>query len=127
MPDNSTIQYASKHDYTGFYNEEIQMRKLLHYPPFCDIINIIVFGDSEEKVKERIKRLFEIFRRELDGESGIFLYSPVPCLVDKIKNKYRWHFWFKCALNESLTKKIRNILDSDGNTDIIYEINPNSI
>jgi primosomal protein N' (replication factor Y) len=28
---------ASRHDYIGFYNEEIRIRKLLKYPPFCNL------------------------------------------------------------------------------------------
>jgi len=127
MPENSTIGYASKHDYQGFYEEEISVRKLLHYPPFCDIINVLVFGDKEEEVKKRIMALYSVFNKMLESEKGIYLYSPVPCLVDKIKNKYRWHFWFKCPSCDTLSKKIRKILDDYGKTDVIVEINPNSI
>ena len=36
-PDNYAIEFAKKQDYNLFYNTEIDIRKQLKYPPFCDI------------------------------------------------------------------------------------------
>ncbi len=126
-PDNWAIKYASKHDYTGFYEDEIKMRKILNYPPFCDIINIVVFGDEQAWVRDKTTELYKKFESELSDFLGICFYSPVPCMVDKIKNKYRWHFWFKCRYDDKISDKIRNILEKENNPSIITEINPNYI
>ena len=126
MPENSTIQYASKHDYKNFYEEEIKLRRLLNYPPFCDIVNIILFGDDVDSVKRKIEKLFKNFEKELSGKNVIF-YPPVPCLVDKIKNKYRWHFWFKCSFTADVSDAVRGILEKENSPNIIAEINPSGI
>src|SRR5699024_3291132 len=39
-PDNYAIEYSKLQDYDLFYNTEIELRKQLKYPPFCDIILI---------------------------------------------------------------------------------------
>ena len=126
-PENATIKYAARHDYEGFYEDEILMRKILNYPPFCDIVNVIIFGDKEEWVKEKISSLFKKFESELSGFDGVCFYPPVPCVIDKIKNKYRWHFWFKCRYGEKISETIREILNKENAPEIITEINPNYI
>ncbi len=39
-PDNYAIEFSKNQDYDLFYNAEIDLRKMLKYPPFCDIILI---------------------------------------------------------------------------------------
>lgn len=126
-PENSTIKYASKHDYTGFYEDEIKMRKILNYPPFCDIINVTVFGDNQQWVKDKISDVFKKFKDKISEYEGSCFYPPVPCVIDKIKNKYRWHFWFKCRYDERISERVRTILEKENLPQIITEINPNYI
>ena len=46
-PDNFTLECAREQNYMKFYNQEIELRKVLKYPPFCDIIKIDV-SDYDE-------------------------------------------------------------------------------
>jgi primosomal protein N' (replication factor Y) len=47
-PEDPTIMKAASHDYRSFYQEEIELRRLLGYPPFCHLLRILVTGDKEE-------------------------------------------------------------------------------
>ena len=43
-PDHYAIQCAAAQDYEGFYAKEIEFRRLMSYPPFGALANIIVRG-----------------------------------------------------------------------------------
>ena len=49
-PDHYAIIDSQKQDYDLFYNQEINLRKMLNYPPFCDIIVFGFSGTKEEEV-----------------------------------------------------------------------------
>jgi primosomal protein N' (replication factor Y) len=45
-PDNYAIIHSQSQNYEAFYNTEIHLRKMLKYPPFCDIILIRFQGTN---------------------------------------------------------------------------------
>ena len=48
LPENATIQYAANQDYVGFYQEEIAIRELFHYPPFMHMAKLLFSGEQAE-------------------------------------------------------------------------------
>lgn len=102
-PDHFCIQYAKKQDYIGFYNDEIALRKQLKYPPFCDIIVMEFSGTEEEKVKKACQDVFAFYEGKAKERSlDLLLLKPMPCPVDKIKNRYRWRMVIKAKRTEKL-------------------------
>gem|GEM_PF-54158 len=61
-PFHPAIQYARRHDYSGFYEQEIEFRQQLRYPPFSRVALLTLKGRNEQKVKLSA----EYLRRELD-------------------------------------------------------------
>ncbi len=90
MPDNSTIQYASKQDFLGFYQDEITVRQMFNYPPFTHMAKITFSGKdpkltikTAEDIRERLVKLFPTR----------FEFNPViPCGYAKVKDNYRFQF-----------------------------------
>jgi primosomal protein N' (replication factor Y) len=61
-PFHPAIQYSRRHDFNGFFEQELEFRKQLHYPPFSRVALLTLKGRSEDKVKfsaEHLKRLIE--------------------------------------------------------------------
>jgi len=50
-PFHPAIQYARRHDFVGFYDQEIEFREQLKYPPLARIALLTLKGRNEEKVK----------------------------------------------------------------------------
>ena len=68
-PFHPAIQYARRHDFVGFYDQELEFREQLKYPPVSRVALLTLKGRNEEKVKFSAEHV----RRELDklcGESG---------------------------------------------------------
>jgi primosomal protein N' (replication factor Y) len=61
-PFHPAIQYARRHDFNGFYEQEIEFREQLKYPPVSRVALLTLKGRNEEKVKfsaEHLKRGLE--------------------------------------------------------------------
>lgn len=136
--DHYSIKYAVNHDFLGFYNEEIKIRRLFSYSPFNNIIRILISGDNEKLVIKTSNKIYEaIFyilnKKDYNNVKGIFL--PNPCLISKVKNKYRWQIIIKDEeiKLENLKKLVKYIcIDKseklfDKNINISIDINPSSL
>ena len=61
-PFHPAIQYARRHDFIGFYEQEIEFREQLKYPPVSRVALLTLKGRNEDKVKfsaEHLKRELE--------------------------------------------------------------------
>jgi len=125
-PDNYAIMYSKKQDYDLFYKTEIDLRKKLNYPPFCDIILIRFNGkniDEIERVSNKVYKKLMSFKTK-----DMWVYKPVPSPIDKIKNKYRWRIVVKCKLNSKMLDIIKLCIDEKvKDTSIIVDINPGNM
>lgn len=133
-PDNFSIEYSKKQDYKLFYSTEIMIRKGLKYPPFCDIILLGVSSNNEQEVQDISNNLYNFIKKKIiDDNIKILLYKPVPCPIEKIKNKFRWRIIVKCKFGEDIIKLINETMDKVNKlkkTDsckIIVDLNPNNM
>ena len=102
-PEHFAIQCSCKQNYDEFYDLEIEMRKMLKYPPFCDIISIVITDLNIEKVKKVSNQLYkEIMTLINKNELNLLTYKPLPCPIDKINNKHRWRIILKGRISTKL-------------------------
>lgn len=116
-PYNDVIEYASKQDYKSFFANEIQLRKLLTYPPFCDIYFISFICEDENKAalcaKSFFENLVELNRTDYKNVKLIVL-GPSPSKISKLKNNYRYGLTLKCKNSKSVRKMLNDILKNIG-------------
>ena len=131
-PDNFAIEYAKKQDYDLFYKTEINLRKQLNYPPFCDIIVVGFSGEDQNEIVNLSTIVQNMLKTNLE-KYGIKVFMPMPAPIDKIKNKYRWRIIAKGNCTEETTiiinKCMQNIYESGigKKTNIIVDINPTNM
>ena len=100
-PDQFSIECAKKQDYNEFYNIEINLRKQLKYPPFCDIIVIGISGQDKYEVENTSQTLYtNLVSKIKQHNMNLLIYSPRPAPIDKIKNKYRFRIIIKGEFND---------------------------
>ena len=102
-PDHDVIQLACKQDYKTFFNNEIKTRKLLSYPPFCDIVMLTLSGIVENAVMKDSKLLSDMIKEKISGEYRdvpIVCYGPFEAPVYRLDNKYRMRIVIKTKLNK---------------------------
>ena len=132
-PENFVIECAKKQDYDEFYNTEIELRRQLKYPPFCDIIMFGISSSNKEEVELASKKLYSIVQKNCKKNNiQLEIYKPVTSPISKIKNKYRWRIIAKCNLNNTIVNLVNDTLEEYyklkiKNVRIIADINPNNM
>jgi len=101
-PNSAAIKYAAKHDFEGFYNEEIKKRLAKNYPPKNHLIRILNENKNKEMAFSEIKKLASEFEK-----NNIEFIGPGQCFFHKLNNKFRYQIIIK---TEKLpNSKISNI------------------
>jgi len=92
QPWHYVIQRASQHDYNGFYQQELENRRLLHYPPFTELIRLEFSHLKWEKAKEVSETMSaEINNRLADRQiKDIEVIGPAPAFFARASGYYRW-------------------------------------
>lgn len=90
LPENSTIQYASNQDYEGFFQSEIEVRKMFNYPPFSQMAKAAFSGVHQQATLEYAqnfrKALLEILPKENEA------FEVIPAGHAKVRDQFRFQF-----------------------------------
>lgn len=90
-PDNDVIRCAARQDYDGFYEREIELRRVRRDPPFAQHVIITASGPEEGAVLRCCTRLRRTLEQDLPQVPGGWqLLGPAPAAVAKVNNRYRY-------------------------------------
>ncbi|MFO7894607.1 MAG: primosomal protein N' [Longimicrobiales bacterium] len=94
LPGHYAIRRALEHDYLGFAEREIQERREPAYPPHTRLANVVVSGTEEVQVQEAAQELARWTNDTIRslGTDAVGLLGPAPCAIDRIRDRWRWHF-----------------------------------
>ncbi len=129
-PENRVLNLAAKQDYKTFYNEEIEFRRVFGYPPFENIVNIVISSQSQDKCEKHATILYQMLRVDENvRRENITLYGPHDAPIAKIQGRWRKRIWFKCTDAEAFLPSIRKMLMAKKESDVqlSVDINPYSM
>jgi len=105
-PEHYAIRYASEQNYDGFYEKEIQFRKLMRYPPFAALANVLVRSQKQEEALEMSTEL----GRMLDpAPEGLKILGPAEAPVPKLKSEFRYQLLIKAIDRKRLNETLREL------------------
>ncbi|MBC2373885.1 primosomal protein N' [Listeria welshimeri] len=107
-PEHYSIEFAKKHDFIGFYNHEMQLRKMGSYPPFYYLTMINVSDENEMKAIRTIQEMAQFLRGKLGPDTVVL--GPVPSTITRIKNKYRYQCIIKYKIEPDLKKELKTLI-----------------
>ena len=106
-PEHYAIQAASKHDYEGFYQQEIEHRRELGYPPFSKLISLLISGPEPKKVLKVSEDLERFLRKRLS--EGVL--GPAPAVIPKLRGEWRYRILLKGKDLEQMRKAVVETLE----------------
>jgi len=101
-PEHYAIQDAVKQDYPAFYERETQFRRVMAYPPFTSLANVIVRDTNQEKAIRWSRQLSQYFSPH-DGK-GLRILGPAAAPLAKLKKEHRFQFLLKSPKRSLLAK-----------------------
>ena len=134
-PDHECIKLACAQDYEKFYEAEIRLRKLLVFPPFCDMVLLQLTSSDEAEVSRAAIRLSERLSELTDKEFSdvpTVSYGPFEAPVYKVENKYRMRMLVKCRLNRRSRELFATLLSefsiaAERTLSLSVDFNPSSL
>ena len=132
FPRHYIYRCASNYDYGTFFKKEISLRKVAHFPPYTNILRILVSGENDTKVFDTTKEINKNISTLKEEYSSDFVFcNAMKCPKKRIQNKYRYQilmrFYSKNA--DEIISKIYNICDIVKKKDVsvFVENNPQNL
>ena len=114
-PGHYSIHFAKSHDYLGFFNEEMNFRQELGYPPYRRLILFQLAGNVEERTQEAAQVLAakcrKICRKRSELSQELEILGPVSAPLGKVKGKYRWQLLLKSRRSAPLLDVGRRLVN----------------
>ena len=130
-PEHPVLGRAIRYDYEGYYNHEISIRKATGFPPFTDIIRILVSSSNDDNALEVIKQLYEEF--SVYHKQNLEKFKFLGCMkapLKKLQDKFRYQVLMRVdAGDEQTRKEVFRLTDkyNSKSVSVYAEINPNNL
>ena len=108
-PEHYAIQDAVRQDYAAYFEREVHFRKMMAYPPFTALANVIVRDRKIENAIRWSRKLGEFFAPY--EAKGITVLGPAAAPLARLKNEYRFQFLLKSPKRGMLTAALSAALD----------------
>lgn len=113
-PEHYSIKYAKDHDYDGFFNYEMRIRKKLGYPPYYYLTLIKILSRDYQLCMKEANKVGEFLRKNLP--SDVIVLGPSIASTFKVNNIYH----FQCIIKYKKEDDIKGVLRTIDN---IYKVN----
>ena len=111
-PFHPAIQYARRHDYIGFYDQEIEFRQELRYPPVGRVALLTLRGRSEDRVRffaDHLRKEMDLLAIQL---GDIVIAGPAPAPLLRAENFYRYQIMIRTPRMPQLSRQLSAKFDS---------------
>jgi primosomal protein N' (replication factor Y) len=129
-PFHPAIQYARRHDFAGFYEQEIEFREQLKYPPVSRVALLTLKGRNEDKVKfsaEHLRKVLEstvLSPQSADGSASakpgcglktvdfrdLIIAGPAPAPLLRAETFYRYQIMLRTRAMSKLSQALAKII-----------------
>jgi primosomal protein N' (replication factor Y) len=126
-PFHPAIQYARRHDFVGFYDQELEFRGQLKYPPFSRVALLTLKGRSEDKVKFSAEHLKRELEKTLQDFKDLILAGPSPAPLLRAENYYRYQIMLRTRAMSRLSQTLAQIVEKlvlPGDVTLAVDIDP---
>ena len=123
-----SIRYASTHNYTAFYEEEMKIRRNLKYPPYYNLCLIKICSTDYNMVSDASNKIASYLKRELENKAIIL--GPTSANIPKINNTYYLNIILKYKKTDYIIEAlnfIKNEYKENRKINLDIYLNPNQI
>jgi primosomal protein N' (replication factor Y) len=111
-PFHPAIQYARRHDFLGFYEQEIEFREQLKYPPVSRVALLTLKGRNEDKVKFSADHLRRELAQALTAFKDLIIAGPAPAPLLRAETYYRYQIMLRTRPMARLSAALARLLET---------------
>ena len=111
-PFHPAIQFARRHDFEGFYEQEIGFRQELSYPPVGRVALLTLKGRNEDKVRLSAEHLGRELQKALKEVKGLIIAGPGAAPLARAESHYRYQIMLRARQMTWISKKLAELLES---------------
>src|SRR5882724_7181980 len=111
-PFHPAIQYARRHDFGGFYEQEIAFREQLKYPPISRAALLTLKGRNEDKVKFSADHLRKELEKALAEIKDLIIAGPAPAPLAQAESHYRYQIMLRARQMTTVSKKLAVLMEA---------------
>ena len=108
-PHSPSIQFARHHDFDGFADQELEMRRQFGFPPFARCAVLTSRSTHERRAEFTLETLHRRLKEDLP--TGIELGEPLPSPLVKAHGQFRFQLMLRGPKARVLTKHVQQVLD----------------
>jgi len=125
-PEHYAVRFSAVQDYELFYAKELQFRKVMRYPPFASLANVIFRSEKQEEALRMSGEIAELLKDEKDG---VRILGPAEAPVPRVNKEFRYQMLVKAAQRKRLAEILDRIrkLATDRNwpaTSLVIDVDP---
>lgn len=109
QPGHPAVSFAGKHDYIGFYKQELASRSSLGYPPFARLFSLKFSGLQEEPVQQAARKVADFLRNRIRSKEGEVL-GPAPAPLALLRDRYRYQILIKGRQTAAVHDLLQKVL-----------------
>jgi primosomal protein N' (replication factor Y) len=107
-PDHYAIRLAAAQDYGAFYQKELQFRRMMQYPPFSAMANVLVRAAKQE---DAMRMSGELGRFLTPPPEGVRVMGPAEAPVPRLKAEFRYQMLIKASSRKTLNELLRKTIE----------------
>jgi len=121
QPEHYVIRAAARHDYAAFYRRELRERARLGYPPFAQLVRLLVQDPDAERARQRAFQVAaQVDTWVAESRAAVTRIGPAPCFFTRRAGLFRWHLILRGA-------DVVSLLRGRPLREVLVEVNPVSL
>ena len=108
-PHHPSIQFARHHDFEGFAEQELQMRRQFGHPPFLHLVLITARSVHQQRAEFSLKTLHARLAKGLPEDMR--LTEPLPSPLVKSHDQWRYQVILKAASARKMAAHVREVMN----------------
>lgn len=127
-PDNHILRRAINYDYVGFYNQEISIRRATAFPPFTDVIRVLVSSENDEVALDATRSIYQdLSVLYMENKDKFRFFGCMKAPLKKLQNKFRYQVLMRIdADQKQLIKEIFLLAEKKKSRSVFISLEVNS-
>ena len=113
QPDHYVFQTVQSQDYDRFFQQELESRRQLGYPPFTRLALVRLSGPLSEPVAREARRLAAMLEKLRTGNAGlrsrVRILGPAPAGLTRLQGRFRWQILLKSCGRAPLVDLLQHL------------------